>query len=69
MVTPGPHESVDIDTFISPMVDELQRLSQDSVQCYDIYTEEYFNFKVHIVMCTGDTPAIVKLTFMKKVTA
>ena len=68
-VTPGPHEPVDIDTFISPMVDELQRLSQDGVRCYDAYAEEYFNLKVHIVMCTGDTPAIAKLTSMKKVTA
>src|SRR5437667_12077775 len=32
-VTPGPHELVDIDTFISSMVNELQRLSQDSVRC------------------------------------
>ena len=60
---------MDIDTFISPIVDELQRLSQDGVQYYDAYAEEYFNLKVHIVMCTGDTLAIVKLTSMKKVTA
>src|SRR2546421_9937363 len=45
-VTPGPHEPVDIDTFISPMVDKLQRLSQDSVQCYNAYAEKYFNLKV-----------------------
>ena len=68
-VTPGPREPVDIDTFISPMVDELQRLSRDGVQCYDAYTEEYFNFKVHLVVCTGNTLAIVKLISMKKVTA
>ena len=68
-VTPGPREPVDIDTFISPMVDELQRLSRDGVQCYDAYAEEYFNLKVHLVVCTGDTPAMAKLTSMKRVTA
>ena len=68
-VTSGSHEPVDIDTFISPIVDELQRLSQDDVQYYDAYAEEYFNLKVHIVMCTGDTPVIAKWTSMKKVTA
>ena len=69
VITPGPHEPVDIDTFISPIVDKLQRLSQDSVWYYDAYAEEYFNLKVHIVMYTSDTPTIVKLTSMKKVTA
>ena len=39
------------------------------MQCYDVYAEEYFNLKVHIVMYTGDILAIVKLTSMKKVTA
>ena len=68
-VTPGPQESVDIDTFILPMVDELQRLSRDGVQCYDAYAEEYFNLKVHLVVCTGDTPAMAKLMSMKRVTA
>ena len=68
-VTPGPREPVDIDTFISPMVDELQRLSRDGVQCYDAYAEEYFNLKVHLVVCTGDTPVMAKLTSMKRVTA
>ena len=68
-VTPGPREPVDIDTFISPMVDELQRLSRDGVQCYDAYAEEYFNLKVHLVVCTGDTPAMAKSTSMKRVTA
>ena len=68
-VTPGPREPVNIDTFISPMVDELQRLSRDGVQCYDAYAEEYFNLKVHLVVCTGDTPAMTKLTSMKRVTA
>ena len=68
-VTPSPREPVDIDTFISPMVDELQRLSRDSVQCYDAYAEEYFNLKVHLVVYTSDTPVMLKLTSMKKVTA
>jgi len=68
-ITPGPNEPVDIDSFLSPMVDEVQQLSKDGVQCYDAYTEEMFRLRVHIVVCTGDTPAIAKLLSMKKSTA
>ena len=51
------------------MVDEVQKLSGNGVQCYDAYTDEMFTLKVHIVVCTGDTPAIAKLLSMKKATA
>ena len=67
-ITPGPNDPVDIDSFISPMVDELQQLSED-VQCYDAYINETFTLRVYIVICTGDTPAIAKLLSMKTSTA
>ena len=68
-ITPGPKEPIDLDSFLSPMVDEVQQLSRNGVQCYDAYTDEMFTLKVHIVVCTGDTPAIAKLLSMKKATA
>jgi len=67
-ITPGPKEPIDLDSFLSPMVDEVQQLSRNGVQCYDAYTDEMFTLKVHIVVCTGDTPAIAKLLSMKKAT-
>ena len=68
-ITPGLKEPVNLDSFISPMVDEVLHLSQNGVQCYNAYANETFNLKVHIVICTGDTPAVAKLISMKKSTA
>ena len=68
-ITPGPNEPVDIDSFLSPMVDEVQRLSNNRVQCYNVHTEEMFILRVYIVVCTSDTLAIAKLLSMKKSTA
>ena len=44
-ITPGLKEPVNLDSFISPMVDEVLHLSQNSVQCYDAYANETFNIK------------------------
>ena len=68
-IIPGLKEPVNLDSFISPMVDEVLHLSQNSMQYYDTYANETFNLKVHIVICTGDTPAVTKLISMKKSTA
>ena len=67
-ITPGPNDPVDIDSFISPMVDELQQLSE-GVQYYDAYIDETFTLRVYIVICTSNTPAIAKLLSMKMSTA
>ena len=68
-ITSGPKEPIDLNSFLSSMVDEVQQLSRNGIQCYDAYTDEMFILKVHIIICTGDTPVIAKLLSMKKVTA
>jgi len=67
-ITPGLNDPVDMDSFISLMIDELQQLLED-VQCYDAYIDETFTLRVYIVICTSNTPAIAKLLSMKMSTA
>ena len=51
------------------MIEEAERLSRVGVSCYDAYRENTFYLKVHIVLCTGDTPAVAKLLSIKSSTA
>ena len=67
-ITSGPNELVNIDSFLSSIMNEVQWLSKDRVQYYDVYTEERFILRVHIVICTSNTLTIAKLLSMKKST-
>ena len=59
-LTPGPKAPKDLDSFIAPFLDEL-KLLQNGVPTYDAHTDSQFLLKAHLVLVTGDTPAISKL--------
>ena len=59
-LAPGPKAPKDLDSFIAPFLDEL-KLLQDGVPAYDVHTDSQFLLKAHLVLVTGDTPAISKL--------
>jgi hypothetical protein len=59
-LTPGPKAPKDLDSFIAPFLDEL-KLLQNGVLAYDAHTDSQFLLKAHLVLVTGDTPAISKL--------
>src|SRR2546423_7401655 len=56
----GPAEPVELDTFLEPMISELLRL-HDGVPTYDAYRHENFLLRNHLVLVTGDSPAIAKI--------
>jgi len=59
-LTPGPRAPVDLASFYHPLLDEL-RLLREGVPAYDAHTDEAFFLKAHLVLVTGDSPAIAKL--------
>jgi Transposase family tnp2 len=59
-LTPGPKAPKDLDSFITPFCEELHLL-QTGVKAYDSLTKSEFTLKGHLVLVTGDTPAISKL--------
>src|SRR5579862_3398918 len=59
-LTPGPKAPKDLDSFITPFHEELHLL-QTGVKAYDAFTKSEFTLKAHLVLITGDTPAISKL--------
>jgi hypothetical protein len=56
----GPHEPAELDTFLEPLVAELTLL-HDGVIAYDAYRQETFTLRAHLVLVTGDSPAIAKV--------
>jgi hypothetical protein len=58
-VCPGSKQ-LDLNSFLGPFLDELQLL-QEGVPAYDAHGDTFFLLKAHLVLCTGDTPAISKL--------
>lgn len=59
-VIPGPKGPLEIDTFLRPMMDELELLQQ-GVECWDAHQQSYFSLRAHLVMVTADQPAASKL--------
>jgi hypothetical protein len=55
----GPAAPIELDTFLEPLVAELLEL-HDGVSAYDAYQQENFVLHCHLVLITGDTPAILK---------
>jgi len=62
-LTPGPKSPQNLDSFIEPFLEELKQL-QAGVTAYDALTESTFQLKAHLVLVTGDTPAISKLLYL-----
>jgi Transposase family tnp2 len=57
---PGPKQPKDLDSFLIPFIEELNRLN-DGVQAYDAHSKTSFLLRAHLVLVTGDTPGISKL--------
>ena len=69
-IIPGPQSLSDLDFFLYLFITKAHQLSSTEVrECYDGSTQTYFRLRVHVVLCTGDTPAIAKLLHMKSATA
>ena len=51
---------MDLDSFLVPFLDELQQLC-NGVPAYDAHTNTAFMLKAHLVLVSGDTPAVSKL--------
>ena len=56
---PGPSQPKDLDSFLTPFLDEL-KLLHDGIPAYDGHTQTNFLLKAHLVLITGDTPGISK---------
>ncbi|GET00648.1 transposase domain-containing protein [Rhizophagus clarus] len=60
MIIPGPRQPKNFNSFLKPVVDEL-KLLEDGVMMYDGLLKEDFLLRSHIIMWTGDIPAITKI--------
>ena len=60
---PGPKNCKDMDSFLVPLLEELQQLVK-GILAYDAYTDEDFTLKGYLCVVSGDTPAIAKLMCM-----
>lgn len=63
-VIPGPKAPKDLDSFVIPVIEELEVL-QDGIDAFDRSTMEAFTLRAHIIDICGDMPAVAKLTRMK----
>ncbi|RHZ71774.1 hypothetical protein Glove_253g20 [Diversispora epigaea] len=59
MMIPGPKSPKDINSFLIPLVEELNELS-NGIPYIDGLTEENFLLKAHIISWFGDIPALSK---------
>jgi hypothetical protein len=59
-VTPGRRTPKDLDSFLLPLIHELRQL-RDGVPAYDAPEQSQFLLRAHLVLVTGDTPAISKI--------
>lgn len=61
---PGPNNPKDLDSFLSPLVDEMLTL-QTGIMAWNSAKRETFTLRAHIVICTADIPAREKLMSLK----
>jgi hypothetical protein len=58
----GPKQAnIDIDVFLQPLMEDMQKLWEHGVNVWDEYKKEHFNLRV-IIFCTiNDNPACLAL--------
>lgn len=61
---PGPKQMKDSNSFLVPLVQELEELAR-GVKVYDVLKDELFIMHAYIVLAFGDIPAAAKLMHMK----
>ncbi|XP_031742398.1 uncharacterized protein LOC116404339 [Cucumis sativus] len=58
MLISGPKQpGYDINTYLAPLIDDLQTLWTDGVRCFDAYKEEYFTLRAVLLWTINDFPA------------
>jgi hypothetical protein len=59
----GPKQAgIDIDVFLEPLMEEMQKIWEHGVNVWDEYSKQHFNIKA-IIFCTiNDNPACLALT-------
>ncbi|QRV97963.1 Transposase family Tnp2 protein [Ceratobasidium sp. AG-Ba] len=65
-VIPGPNEPQELDTFLEPLVDELEQLAR-GVAAFDGEHMRPFCLHAYLIACFGDMPAVAKMMCMKGV--
>src|SRR5579871_1746895 len=65
IVIPGPKKPKDINSFLRPLVDELITLDNGDITAVDGDTGEEFTLHAHVLMVTGDGPAVADAMGMK----
>ncbi|GES82418.1 hypothetical protein GLOIN_2v1644898 [Rhizophagus clarus] len=59
MIIPGPRSPKHFNSFLCPLIKELQEL-EEGIQCIDERTNEPFILRAHLLTWTGDVPALSK---------
>lgn len=57
MVIPGPHNPVNIESFLEPMIEELERLERGISNVWDAHRQEFFTLRVLTPLVAADQPA------------
>src|SRR5258708_24994798 len=63
-IIPGPHSVKSLNSFIEPLICELECLKQ-GVRAFDATTQTMFTLCGHVLAPRGDQPAIAKWMMMK----
>lgn len=61
---PGPKQMKDTNSFLVPLVEELEELAR-GVKVYDVLKDELFIMRAYVIIAFGDIPAAAKLMNMK----
>ena len=54
---PGPDDPKDLNSFLVPLIEELQQLQEGIPGVWNAYRKEYFTLKAHICVIGSDIPA------------
>jgi len=65
-IIPGPNKPADIDSFLTPLAEELFQLAV-GVGAYDVLSKSHFNLRAFLLIVFGDFPAVSMLMKMKGV--
>jgi Transposase family tnp2 len=63
-VIPGPNGPKCLDSFFVPLIEELHCLAR-GVHTYDAATNEHFDLHAHLILFSGDLPAMSKLLCLR----
>ena len=63
-IIPGPRKHRDLDSFLLPLVEELEGLDH-GVDAFDAYNNDSFSLYAWVLFVTGDGPALADITGLK----